>query len=172
MSRLDIVGLSLAETALVLLFVLLGAFAPAYAHLKHIFRSDNAEIAHLNAQLAKAQQNLSTAQDHLAMLQQEFAADRPKLRSRATPSCFELNKTSDRWLFTLVVRGADKYEVDGRIFTFPDLLKAHSREIEQGHQDDCRFSIKIASGDDVSGMEYEAAEIRLGQVFYMTQAGR
>lgn len=162
MNRFDIVGLSLAEIALVLVFVVLAIFAPAYSHVQKELSFTKRDAESLRTKVGDLQKQLDDMK--------RFKAERPNLRSRATPSCFELNKTTDRWLTSIVVNGVNRYEVGGRQLTLKELLSEFSSEIAQGKRDDCRYSIRISSGKDVSGVDYQLALMQLGQTFYMTQS--
>lgn len=164
MNQFDIVGLSLAEIALVVVFVLLAVFAPAYSRIRK-------ELKIKEVETTKLKQQLDETEREAARLHQQYEAERPNLRSKATPSCFELKKTSNRWLFTLVVRGPDKYELEGHEVTLRELSHQYDSEITQAKRDDCRLSIRISSGEGLSGREYQSALIQLGQTFYMTQSG-
>src|SRR5579859_6903321 len=110
MNRFDIVGLSLAEIALVLVFVLLAVFAPAYSHVSRQAQAKSHDVETLRAKVSELQKQL----DEKSSLIQQFSAERPNLRSIATPSCFELKKTSSRWVGSVLVRGINRYEVNGR----------------------------------------------------------
>jgi hypothetical protein len=166
MNRFDIVGLSLAEIALVLVFVLLAVFAPAYSRVSREAHSKSHDVETLRAKVSELQKQV----DENASLIKQFGAERPNLRSIATPSCFELNKTPSRWLGSVTVRGISRYEINGQQLSLSDLLIQFSDEIAQGKRDACRHSIKVSSGEGVSGVDYQSALMQLGQTFYMTQA--
>jgi hypothetical protein len=166
MNRFDIVGLSLAEISLVLVFILLAVFAPAYSRVSREAKAKTHDIEVLHAKLMELQKQV----DESASLIKRFGAERPNLRSIATPSCFELNKTSSRWLGTVIVRGVNNYELDGQELSLNDLVSQFSHEIAQGTRDACRFSIKVSSSEGVSGVEFQSALMQLGQTFYLTQS--
>jgi hypothetical protein len=169
MNRLDIVGLSLAEIALVLVFGVLAIFAPAYSRLKKELRSTNSVSLPLRDQITSLQQQLRKAQVENSTLREQFVAQRPNLRSKQTPSCMELHKAAT-WLFTAVVLGADRYEIDGQKYTLQELLTTYSSATSSAKQDGCVQSIKISCGENVSGSQYQTALVQLGQSFYISQS--
>jgi len=166
MNRFDIVGLSLAEISLVLVFVLLAVFAPAYSRVSREAQTKTHDVDVLRAKVTELQKQV----DESASLIKQFGAERPNLRSIATPSCFELNKTPNRWIGSVIVRGVNVYDLNGKQLGLTDLLSEFSDEIAQGKRDGCRHSIRVSSGEGVSGMEYQSALMQLGQTFYMTQS--
>ena len=162
MNRFDIVGLTLAEVSLVLLFSFVAVFLPAYGHLrKELSAKTTAE---------DVQKQLLAANHKIAQLQQEVDNSRPNLRSVATPTCVEVNKATG-WLFGAVIRGADSYEVLGEQFTLDTLLAKYAPALAQAKQDGCRHRIRIYFGQGVSVVDYDFALRRLEEYFYDTKLG-
>ncbi len=163
MNRTDIVGLTLAEIALVLLFSFLALFVPAYARLNHkLKRSGATDVVRLQADLKNA-----TAAN--AILKAEIEKSHRNLRSAAMPTCAELDKAD--WLFTVVIRGSDVYEVNGNKYSISMLLQTYTRELSEANKDGCRHRVKVYYGKDVSLPEYDYALRRIEQYFYDLKLG-
>jgi hypothetical protein len=162
-NRTDIVGLTLAEIALVLLFSFVALFVPAYARLNHKLKQAGAtDVVRLQADLKNA-----TAANET--LKAEIEKSRKNLRSAAMPTCAELDKAD--WLFTVVIRGSDVYEVSGNRYAINDLLQTYSKEIAQANKDGCRHRVKVYYGKDISLPEYDYALRKIEQYFYDLKLG-
>ncbi len=157
--RIDIVGLSLAETALVLLF---GVFAALLA--------GKAEEGRVTQQVSTQREQITTLERNNADLKQRMAILLPKLRSSAFPSCAEVGKAQG-WLFTATVRGRDTYDIGGDSLALASLLTLYSKQLRESDEGECRQRIRLYVGKGVSGAEYEYAMRRLGQYFYIGYLG-
>ena len=166
MSRqFDIVGLTLAEVALVLLFSFLVLFVPAYARLSRRVEQSGAGAVNV----AKLQTDLKNALAENARLKAEIDKSRPNLRSAAMPTCAELNKAD--WLFTAVIRGADAYEVNDKTYSLGTLLQAYAPELSDASKNGCRHRVKLYYGKNVSLPEYDFALRKIEQSFYDLKLG-
>jgi hypothetical protein len=166
MTRIDIVGLSLAEIALVLLFCFVAVFAPAYARLDRKLQVASAqpnEAAELKKKLAATE-----AENHA--LKHELEGYRRNLRSKATPSCTEISKASGP-LFTAIIQGEDRYEVNGESFSLASLTQHYSDALADAKKNGCVHSIRVYYGNGVSVSDYDYALRRIEQVFYDTKLG-
>lgn len=94
----------------------------------------------------------------------------PDLRSKATPSCVEKNKASD-WLFTAVIHGADQYSIEGRDYTFTELLRTYQAQNAQAKQDGCVHRVKVYYSSGISGSDYDYALRQIEEVFYTRKLG-
>jgi hypothetical protein len=162
MNRSDIVGYTLAEIALVLLFCIVAVFAPAYARLR--------KQANPKEKIAETQQELSRANAENAQLRKELQDSRHNLRSVAMPSCAELNKSSD-WLFTATIRGIDDYEIAGRSYRLADVLKNYSAPLDQARRDGCRHRIRVSYQAGLDANDYFQALTRIEETFYTLKLG-
>lgn len=161
MNRFDIVGLTLAEVSLVLLFSFIAIFIPAYSRArKEAAKADAGDV----------QKQLDAAKLDNARLQKELENSRRNLRSVVTPSCVEISKATD-WLFAATVRGADNYEVLDQQYTLDGLLAKYAAALAQAKQDDCVHRIRIYYGAGVSGLDYDLAIRRLEEHFYTQKLG-
>jgi competence protein ComGC len=165
MNRFDIVGLTLAEISLVLLFSFIAIFVPSYARARK----------ELDAKTNKAtnsdvEKQLIAAKAENTQLQQELQNSRRNLRSVVTPSCVEISKATD-WLFTAVIRGSDDYEVQGQQYTLDALLAKYSPELVQAKQNSCVHRIRIYYGQDLSGLDYDYSLRRIEKHFYTQKLG-
>jgi regulator of replication initiation timing len=161
--QFDIVGLTLAEVALVLLFAFLVLFVPAYARLnRRVKQSGVVDVANLKTDLKNA-----IAENE--RLKSQIDKSRRNLRSAAMPTCAELNKAD--WLFTAVIRGADVYEVNGNKYSLNTLLQAYAAELSEASKNGCRHRVKLYYGKDVSLPEYDFALRKIEQSFYDLKLG-
>src|SRR4051812_24781825 len=98
-------GWTLAELALALLFALLAAFVPSY-------RAEVERIKRLEAQSKNSipAADVEKLRKENADLRSEIEASRKNLRSRLTPPCVELDKNSG-WLFTATVTSRDSFDI-------------------------------------------------------------
>ena len=163
MRREDIVGLTLAEIALTLLFFFLAVFAPTYARLNRKLKAINLiDVARLQTELKAAEAENET-------LKAELEKYRPNLRSAAVPSCAEINKAD--WLFTTIIRGSDTYDIDGVSYSIGNILATYSKELSDARQNGCRHRIKVYYGAGVSLDEYDSALRKIEVYFYDLKLG-
>lgn len=156
MNRFDLVGLTLAEVALVLLFFVIVVFVPRTQSntqpgvSKEAFEALERENDELRADAAK--------------LREELLKYRPNLKSQVTPSCVEVKKATG-WLFNVTILGPDRYEVEGQSLTLGALMQKYGSAISQGKQDQCVHRIRVYAGN-VSLPAYDEALRKLEDVFY------
>jgi hypothetical protein len=165
MNRFDIVGLTLAEISLVLLFSFVAIFVPSYARARK----------ELDAQANKAtnsdiEKQLIAVNAENARLQQELQNSRKNLRSVVTPSCVEIGKATD-WLFTAIIRGSDAYEVQGEQYTLDALLAKYSPALIQAKQNGCVHRVRIYYGQGLSGLDYDYSLRQIEEHFYTQKLG-
>jgi hypothetical protein len=164
--RIDVFGLTFAETALVLLF---GVFAAMLAGKTEENRALK-EISGQRQQIATLQQDLKTERQNNTTLTRNMAELLPKLRSSAFPSCAETG-IAEGWLFTATVKGRDAFEVDGISLTLSNLLNNYSTQLRQATESECRERVRLYVGKDISGADYEYALRRISQHFYVGYMG-
>src|SRR5260370_42424875 len=99
MRRVDIVGLTLAELSLAILFAFLILVLPSRARVVAKNHQIAAELSQVRATLEKAQSDVQRLAARLALHE---ALQRGK--SKATPSCAETG-FANQWLFTTTVKG-------------------------------------------------------------------
>jgi hypothetical protein len=165
MNRSDIVGYTLAEIALALLFCIIAVFGPAYARL-----SKQPNSVPPKEKVAEIEQRLARAAAENAQLRKEIDDSRRNLRSVAMPSCAELNKSPD-WLFTAIIRGPDTYEILGRPYTRADVLKNYSAQLDQAKRDGCRLRIRISYQPGLDTSDYVQGLRRIEENFYTLKLG-
>ncbi len=166
MNRIDIVGLTLAEIALVLLFSVLAVFAPAYQRSQRELRANNLT----SATVRDYKEKLRAAEAETVNLKEELEKHRRDLRSVATPSCVEIDRAKD-WLFTVTIRGADQYEIGGHELNLRELLDKYSAALELARKEACIHRIRLHYGTGVSGEDYDLALRRLEEYFYTRKLG-
>ena len=136
--RIDVFGLTFAETALVLLF---GVFAAMLAGKTEENRALK-EITGQREQIATLQQDLKTERQNNTTLTRNIAELQPKLRSSAFPSCAETGIT-EGWLFTATVKGRDAFEIDGTSLTMANLLNNYSTQLRKANTSECRERVRL-----------------------------
>jgi hypothetical protein len=169
MREAEIVGLTLAELSLVLLFAFLAITMASRSHLQE--RVD---------QLAKddlvARRELSDARNRLQVLQKhDGILPEPKrlaarLRSSALPSCVEIGTEQD-WLFTTVIRGRDAYEIEGHVLGLADVLARFDGEIASAKLAGCVPTIKVMLSATIGAADYDFALRQIEQHFYTKKLG-
>jgi hypothetical protein len=169
MGRIDIVGLTLAEIALVLLFCL-ATLIPGIRKTESGLIDLGKQVQNLKKKAAQDAQTIAHLRDENRELEGKFGASRPGLRSRATPSCSELGKAAG-WLFAAVIRGRDSYEVNGDTMSLRDLLFANSEALKSAREGGCHHSIQLYYGAGVSGIDYDYALRRIEEYFYTKKMG-
>ena len=164
--RTDIVGLTLAELALALLFCLLATLAPSFV------KAQKAALA--QGEQAKEKEVL---EKRVGDLERENAVQRSRLqiasrqlRSVAAPSCFELGKAND-WLFDTTVRGRDAYQVNQQTLTLDAVLNAYSSDLGFATENGCKQRIRTYYGIGVPGIDYDYALRRIEEHFYTKKMG-
>ena len=163
MARIDIVGLTLAEITLGLLFSFLALFAPAYASLYHRVQAANpTELERLKTENAQLTERNSRLQDQVASL--------ISMRSKALPSCIEASK-ADGYVATLTIRGRDAYDAGDGVYTLELLTQKYSLEIANAKQAGCVQAVLVYYGSGVSVDDYDLALRRIEQVFYDAKRG-
>jgi hypothetical protein len=174
MRHIDIVGLSLAELSLALIFVVLALPPPGSDSSHSQAAAAIRQAGQLNLQLAGANRQIAELQAEKYRLQgrvDAFNASRPNLRSVALPSCAEIKLTSD-WLFTAAIQGQDRYEVEGvGTVTIAQILERFHNEMEEGRIHGCVQRVRVRVGKNISAEDYDFALRRLEQYFYPKKLG-
>ena len=174
MNRFDIVALTLAEVALVVLFAFVAVIFPGYGKV----RRDNKSLDAKNSSLAADNQKLKTDNQRLKEEMSRLRADAAKqlplqlqesnrtgLRSKAMPSCIEVHKAT-RPLFTVIISGPGLFEVGGRPFSLPGLLRAYSTELSLAERDQCRHQVDVQFAQGISTPAYVRGLKSLREHFY------
>jgi hypothetical protein len=166
MSRIDIVGFTLAEIALVILFALLVIFLPQRE------REAN-EAKALQARIKNLEESESALKRQVASLEaerQRFQSSRPDLKSKAIPTCFEIDKTE--WLFSVTIRGNDEFEITGKEMTLNDILKNYETQMKSAKAKGCIHRVQVFYGPKVSTPDYDSGLRRLEAWFSTAKRGQ
>lgn len=166
MNRLDIVGWTLAELALVLLFALIAIMVPAYSRMQK-----RAEASALD-ESSKSSLQLEVAHLHQenVQLQASLEASRRGLRSSAKPSCLELGKGPD-YLFTVTIKLDGGYEVLGQRYSIDGLLSAYRSPLEEADRNRCAQRIRVSYEPGVGTSEYYSSLQLLSEHFFIKPVG-
>jgi cell division septum initiation protein DivIVA len=165
MSKIDIVGFTLAEIALVILFAVLVLFLPQKE------RQEN-EVQTLRQKIKRLEESESTLKQRIASLEkerQQFQSPRPDLRSKAIPTCFEIDKTD--WLFSVTIRGKDVFEIAGKDMSLTDLLKSYDAQMKSAKAKGCIHRVEVFYDPEISIAEYDTGLRRLEAWFSTAKRG-
>ena len=153
--RSDIVGYTLAETALALLFTVFAGMLAQRTATVDVERSPQPPTSTVKTPPPSSAGANSKS---------------PRLLSPNLPSCAQQGSSND-WLFSVVVHGKDAYEHLSRILTLDQLLKQYSAQLRDANLRGCRHTIKVFVGEDVSGLDYDYAIRHLSVWFYPKYMG-
>ncbi len=148
----DIIGLTLAELAFLLLF---GLSVPAMV---------------TQEQLGEAQARADSAEAVADSAEAVADSLKRELRSRFPPKCTETGLERDT-LFVTTVAGADAFAVGSRIYTLRSLLSRHRMALDQARDRGCRYFVQVYFRPEVETPEYNLALRRLRVHFYTDLRG-
>jgi hypothetical protein len=168
MRRIDVVGLSLAELSLALLFAFLAITLPNLERLKHLEkvsrdRADDAErkLSDRKAPTLAAKAGMSVAK----------GAQDAKLRSAARPSCIEM-KVADGALLSVTINGVDEYAVEGLgSVSLIELTKQYSGALDEGLRLGCVHVAEVYLAPGISAVDYDSALRKIESYFYTRKRG-
>jgi hypothetical protein len=158
-------GWTLAELALALLFALLAAFVPSYR--AKVVRLERLEAGSKKSLPAADIENLRKRN---ADLQSEIEASRKNLKSRITPSCAELDKNSG-WLFSATVTSRDSFEIDGETLALDGILKKYADQLADAKRRGCIQQARIYFDPSISAADLDYAYERLRMRLYLDYLG-
>jgi hypothetical protein len=174
MRQLDIVGLSLAEMSLALLFVVLALQRPAPNPSASQLAAATKQIGTLHLKLDTANRKIANLNEEIYQLQNRintFTPSRPNLRSVALPSCAETKVRAD-WLFTAIIRGQNRYDIGhSGSLSIEDIVERFHAEMEDGRIHGCVQRVQVYVGSNVSAQDYDFALRRLERYFYPKKLG-
>lgn len=190
-----IIGMTLAETFLLILFVVwYSRGAGAGPEWEKIAKQRQAQIEELQAQLQDKEGKILELERIRDWWRKNFGVDPPtsldelqvalepqgltitKLdkpgqagkkagRSNLTPKCSELGLKD--LLFTAVIRGRESYDVNGQTRNFQELLAAYSSDLQEAEKQQCRYSVNVSFQPDVTTDDFVFALRRLRSAFYV-----
>lgn len=157
-----VIGLTLAELAFCMLFVVL-----LLSYLTGADRTDD-EVVSLNEH-ESVLAALAEAEDEIAQLEEELE-DR---RSSWRPSCHEELPLRQRLLSTVVIQGNDLFHLlpQQMAVDLQGLQERFSSELRLARAKECVHSIAVYFDPDLSTTEYERGLNRLQQLFYIQRLG-
>jgi uncharacterized coiled-coil protein SlyX len=164
----DIIGYTLAEIALVLLFALVAVFLPSYSKASKQLK----EVEKANRQVAEQREEVRLLKSQLAELQTR-TADEPRaadLKSKQTPSCKELGVDTG-FLFTATITSADTYVVNGQEVNSDQLRNMFRDALNVAARKQCKESVRVFYSARVSTAEYDEALRKIEQLFYVSRGG-
>jgi Tfp pilus assembly protein PilE len=163
--RTDLLGWTLAELALALLFAFFAAFVPSYvAEVQRIKRLEaEAKKAVTAADVEKLRKENSD-------LRSGIEASRKDLKSKLTPPCAELDKNST-WLFTATVTSRDSFDIEGEAFTLDGIERKYAEQLKEAKRRGCIEKARIYIKAGMSAGDFDYAYKRLGSDFYLASLG-
>jgi hypothetical protein len=175
MRRVDILGLTLAELSLVVLFAFLALALPSRSRLQRATARLSAENKHLSSEISTLQEQLSAERTARQALVAEIekvgsTSKSTNLRSTAPPTCVEKGVATE-WLATMVIRGRDQFEVNGRVIALNEVLEQFAPQLSAGRNAGCFHTARIFVGRNVSAADYDTALRRVEQHVYTRKFG-
>lgn len=189
-----IIGMTLAETFLLILFVVwYSQGAGAGPSWEKIAQEREAKINDLNAELQRQKEKVLELEKIRDWWRKNFGTNPPlsmdelqvalgpkgltisKMdqptgtkgagRSNLTPKCSE--KGLKEVLFATVIRGRDLYAINGADKKFDELLNSYESELREARTVDCKYSVDVSYQSDVRTDDFVFALRRLRTVFYV-----
>jgi len=152
----EIVGLTFAEIAFILMYVIFANNFLAETSIKN-------EIEGLKKQKIEYEESISVLNNTLEEMNKE-------LRSEWDPRCIDIGvatiKGNDNWLFTVKIINENLYEIDGKTLNFRHILELYGEDIKVAEQNRCRHRIKIKHNPDIDFETYLEARKPLLVLFY------
>lgn len=168
MSRTDIVGYTLAEIALLLLFAITAVFVPTYARLssklkveKSVSRKSSAEVEALKNTISELQAKSGPS---------KTPRDGVGLRSKQLPSCIEKGSATT-WLFSATATSSNTYLLNGEIISRDEIKKRFGPQLALSEKQECRQSIQLFYSPRISLSDYDLALRKMEGLFYVTRLG-
>ena len=158
----SVLGLTLAELAFFLVFVMLLLTVVAGYQ-----EPDAGQLDEARRQRDLAKADLVTAQKENERLRKELEDK----RSSWLPSC-QLG-SSNRFLFTVVIRGSDSFQVlpmNGPV-DLEGLRTTFSNELTRAASEECVHAVAYYFDPNLSGVELNRGEGRLREDFYLQPLG-
>jgi hypothetical protein len=165
--RADIIGYTLAELALALLFAFILISLHSRERLTKGVSGLESEVRDLNRQLIQAKQESDVLKRQVPA---KGSVAKISLRSSAPPSCIEIGLTSEP-LFTTVIRGRDSFDVNGSSFTLSELLARFNQDVSAARATGCFHSIKLMVSPTLGAADYDFALRKIEQNFYTKKLG-
>jgi len=158
--RNDIIGYTLAEIALLLLFAIIAIFLPKYSTLS----------AHLRAQTASRlllEKEVAALKEQLALVKPPGASP-AGLRSRQMPSCIE-RKLASGPIFSAVALSNGKYRVGGEELTASEIRSRFAEQIADADKHECRQRIQLGYSTGMSAEQFVQAQVQMENWFYVSK---
>ncbi len=162
----DIIGITLAEIAFLvaLAFVLIsavGRYDPLPPPPPFTVQQWDS-LASENKTLRDSINHSRSVQDSI---QQELNQVQPPGRSQQTPSCVEVGIISGP-LFRGQVAGANRFLVNGEIYTLVELVGQFRSDLARADDAGCKHQAALSALRGVDATEYESALVSLEPYFY------
>lgn len=149
----DIVGLTLSEIAFVLLFFLLAQFVI-------LSREHHNNLSTSKEDLKTIKHKLSKANHEIWRLKQKG------MKSRQLPTC-RAAKLADSFLFDVEILGKDLFRVDDKEYSFRQIVRTYSKDIERARGAECRHSIRVSCSRQIEVESFDHALRKLERHFYI-----
>ena len=184
-----IIGMTLAETFLLILFVVWYSQGPEserltkqrefqIQELQKEVRDKEEEILQLerirdfwrnnygvSAPTSFDELQVALQPQGLTITKVNEATLRNAARSNLTPKCSELGLRD--LLFSTVIRGRESYEINGETKNFQELLTAYNPDLQEAERRQCKYLVNVSYQPNVTTDEFVFALRRLRTEFYV-----
>jgi hypothetical protein len=157
----DIIGYTLAEISLVLVFSLMAERTHAVNKVNALttqLRNANLTVIDLQKKIVNSTPRPQTPSPHQGK------------RSNAPPSCAEDGLSTD-WLFTGSIVGSDRYRVNGEELSFQEITDRFRKQIAEGRDRACVQRVQVSFSPALSSPDYDRAIRQLEKLFYVKKLG-
>ena len=177
--RQDVIGTTLAELTLLLLFLVIAAFffvndsKSTPIPIKTNVQKD--EVQKLKTRLRQMEfekVELKNQLNDLKLLTESLQnqLNRPGLTSNQTPTCHEL-KLAPTWIAEIGIIGVNRFKVNDNIYNYTELVKHFKDDLKFAEQQGCNHCVKFWFNKNISTVVYHDSLTKLQKLFIVTPIG-
>jgi hypothetical protein len=196
MLRNDVIGTTLGELTLLLVFTVLIIFYLAngnvdYDEIKIKNKIEELESSLKKEQLSKKefeienirlQKSINDANKKTSEILSEFDVIKRRLdlekknrktddlKSKQLPSCIEA-QVADAFIGSVTILGSDSYEINSTKYDFKGLISFFSEDLTKAQNKGCVQSLNVFTPSTVSLIDYHEGLQKLERHFYIRRAG-
>lgn len=187
MNREDVIGITLAELTLVLLFIFIiiffvtssagrdnQALKEALTSQEELLALQLEEIAALKTDkenLVHERQRRDQVMKRLANALTVLRTENEQLRSKFKPSCYERGYAPSV-IGKVIILGADLFSVGGKKMTLSEIKKHFAQELSAAEALGCVQTIRTNYSGSLSLDEYYSGLRKLERLFYISKGGK
>ena len=169
----DIIGYTLAEIALALLFVVvllgIGSQSALRATAEQA-RKDALEAAERALEAEERARRAESSADTQRRIADDLREELERLlglRSGARPPCSEVGVAEGDWLFSVQILAADLYSLEGEVLSMDGLRSMFDGQLNLAEQRDCVYRVEAMAAPTLPLPVYLAGLRRLEGLFYV-----